>query len=387
MIGNNRNNHAIVLLCMITIAITVLTQVPSLATVVRPLMYVLWVLLLCAGVISNSFRIPLNRFLILYIITVFILGFECIILSNSHSDSYAMQIVPLPLVCYIAGLLIAQKADETLISNNLLTFYAVSFLMFSYIFYTYIGSFRTWYTANYYIYEQKNSAAQIIGCTILLSAFLIQPRAKWMNVGKNISLALLFLIIIAMQCRTALFSLLITATLYYFTVLHGKRKVIVTAILVGAIIAVINSDVLSQYVYKAFVFNERKTRNLDYFTSGRLTYFTNAWGLFVEHPLVGTGHHRVDDLYLCILSDVGLVGFIPIIVLWIDRIVRNITAFFKNRTPFTACLMCLTIFYFSESIFEAYPPFGPGVCAFMFWIVCAFSDMGFGRIRKMEHDI
>ena len=139
---------------MTTIAITVLTQVPSLANVFRPLMYVMWIVLLFAGVVVNSFRIPVNRFLVLYILTVLILSFECMLLSNSHSASYAMQIVPLPLVCYTVGLLITQKADDALIKKSLTTFYMVSFLIFSFIFVTYIGSFRTWYSANYYIYEQ-----------------------------------------------------------------------------------------------------------------------------------------------------------------------------------------------------------------------------------------
>ena len=89
---------------------------------------------------------------------------------------------------------------------------------------------------------------------------------------------------------------------------------------------------------------------------------------------MGTGHYRVDDLYLCILSDVGLIGFVPIISLWIVRIAKNISAYHKNKTPFTSCVLCLTVFYFGESLFEAYPPFGPGVCAFMFWVVCAFLD-------------
>lgn len=126
--------------------------------------------------------------------------------------------------------------------------------MFSYIFVTYIGSFSTWLNADYYIYEQKNSAAQIIGCTIILTAFLIKPQQRWINISKYVSLTILFLFIVAMQCRTALVGLIITALVYYFTILHGRKKLAVTVILCVALIIVFNNDVLTKYITKAFCF-------------------------------------------------------------------------------------------------------------------------------------
>lgn len=130
---------------------------------------------------------------------------------------------------------------------------------------------------------------------------------------------------------------------------------------------------LLNILLKLFVFNERQTKSLDYLTGGRLTFFREALQVFEEHPLVGSGHYRVDDLYLCILSDVGLIGFIPIIILLITRIVKNISAYKRYKTPFTSCVLCLTVFYFfADHYLKPIHLFGPGVCAFMFWIVCAF---------------
>lgn len=374
MRDTKQSNSAISFFCMATIVCTVLTQVPAFSSIFRPIMYALWILTLCVGAMNNKFRIPFNRFLVLYGIALMMLGAECLILFNTHSNSYVLQIVPLPFLCYLVGLLYAKVMGDKTIFNCLCTFFLVSLLMFSYIFVTYIGSFSTWLNADYYIYEQKNSAAQLIGCTIILTAFLIKPQQRWINISKYVSLTILFLFIVAMQCRTALVGLIITALVYYFTILHGRKKLAVTVILCVALIIVFNNDVLTKYITKAFVFNERQTKSLDYLTSGRLTFFREALQVFEEHPLVGSGHYRVDDLYLCILSDVGLIGFIPIIILLITRIVKNIFAYKRYKTPFTSCVLCLTVFYFCESLFEAYPPFGPGVCAFMFWIVCAFLD-------------
>lgn len=358
-----------------TIITTVLTQVPAISSYFRPVMYILWILALLLGLINNRAKIPSHPFLLLFAAVVIILWIEYLFNMSTHVDSYIIRILPLPLLCYLVGILYARRLDRITALNCLIALFITSFLMFSYIFLTYIGNFSTWLNANYYIYEQKNSAAQIIGCTIILTAFLIKPSPKWLNIGRTITLVFLFLIIIAMQCRAALIALIVTAAVYYIAVLRGKQRFAVSIISIIVLIVFFNNDVLSKYVYKAFVFNERQTRNLDYFTSGRLTNFRYAWELFKEHYFVGTGHHRVDNLYLCILSDVGLVGFIPILILWVTRIIRNISIFYKEKNPFSACVLCLTVFYFCESFAEAYPPFGPGVCAFMFWVICAFVDM------------
>ena len=374
MTESNNNTFLETLVCCLTIISTVLTQVPALAGYFRPIMYAMWILTLVLGLIINRFRIHSDSFLFIYIIVVLIIWTETILNLSTHSDSYIAKVVPLPLLCYLVGVLYSRVVKHNTTRICLAVLLITSFLMFSYIFATYIGNFGRWFNASTYIYEQKNSAAQIIGCTIIISDFLIKTERKWIFVVKNLILIFMFLVIVAMQSRAALISLIVTAIVYYFIILRGKKRFFITVLLLVILVAVLNNGVLSRYVVKAFIFNDRQTKNLDNFTSGRLSYFVNAWGLFKEHPIIGTGHHRVDNLYLCVLSDVGLVGFIPVIVLWITRICKNVAYYFKNKNPFSACVLCLTVFYFCESFAEAYPPFGPGVCAFMFWILCSFVD-------------
>ena len=374
--SENRSNSTIIgIVSIITIISTVLTQVPAITGYFRPVMYVMWIIALFVGLVNNKAKIPLIPFFIVFVVVVLILWAEYFANLSTHENSYIIQVVSLPLICYVVGLLFARRIDTRMSTACLITLFITSFAMFSYIFFNYIGNFRIWLNANHYIYEQKNSAAQIIGCTIIISAFLIKPSHKLLKAIKNIALIFLFLIIVAMQCRSALISIILTAAVFYVSVLRGKKRLLVSALCIIAIVLVLNSDVMLKYVYKAFVSTDRQSRSLDSFTSGRLTYFKQAWELFVEHPVVGTGHHRVDNLYLCVLSDVGLIGFIPIMILWVSRITSNVLAFIKNKTPFTACVLCLTVFYFGESFAEAYPPFGPGVCAFMFWVICAFVDV------------
>ena len=47
--------------------------------------------------------------------------------------------------------------------------------------------------------------------------------------------------------------------------------------------------------------------------------------------------------------------------------------------------MCLTMFYFIESVLEGYPPFGPGVSSFMFWFLSVtFVD---NKAEKIPQDV
>ncbi len=97
MIEHNNDNRAISFFCVATIVVTILTQVPVLSRLVRPVMYVMWIILFSMGIVQNRFKMPLNGFLKLYVTAVLLLALECFLLFDTHSDSYAFQVVPLPL--------------------------------------------------------------------------------------------------------------------------------------------------------------------------------------------------------------------------------------------------------------------------------------------------
>lgn len=69
--------------------------------------------------------------------------------------------------------------------------------------------------------------------------------------------------------------------------------------------------------------------------------------------------------------------------MWITRAVSNFKA--GSGLNSDAFLMCLTMFYFIESVLEGYPPFGPGVSSFMFWFLSVtFVD---NKAEKIPQDV
>ena len=384
-----RSSFFITTLCIATIVFTVLTQIPEIEVYMRPVMYACWLGLLIIGCIVSSSKIRITYTIIGFIVAILIISIECglcNILINTHLDSYFLRVIPLPFFCYLTVYLISNYINSDNWEIIIGSFITVTLVAFLYIFRTYIGSISEWLLASVYLYADKNSAAQIIGCAIVFCSFLITPKKKLLILLKYTALAVLILLLVVMQCRTALVSVILAFAAYYVFKLKGKKRFLVTTALVVLAVYVLVDPTLSQYITKAFVINSRQVTNLNSFTSGRMQLYKEAWEIFCNSPLFGTGHFRVDDLYLAVLSDIGIIGFVPVIILWISRIIINVSLFYDNKNnSFYVCLFCLTVFYIGESVFEAYPPFGPGVCAFMFWAYCAVIDNKREYLYAKEH--
>lgn len=364
-------------LVIATLALTLLSQIPKLESKVRPAMYLIWLLMFVVGLVGNGFKIRTNRFLNHYIGSFLIIIVECFLcffLFQTHLNSYFLRVFPLPILCYLIGSFLVNKYDKATEKRILVIYLVITSVVFIYIFNEYIGSINNWFYTTVYIYEKKNSAPQIIASAMILGIFLLNYKNRALQMIKYIDLSVLLIIMVTMQCRAALISLVLTAVIYSLVIANQKWKVIFVCVAIIGGTIVFSNNVLASYVMKAFVTNSRQMQSFDNFTSGRMTLYGEALEHFANSIWVGTGHYRVDDLYICLLSDIGLIGFCAVISLWLHRILLNINAFIKENTLFTRCLLCLTFFYIGESIFEAYPPFGPGVCSFMFWILSAMLD-------------
>ena len=104
----------------------------------------------------------------------------------------------------------------------------------------------------------------------------------------------------------------------------------------------------------------------------------------MESSLIGTGKYYVDSLYINVLTENGVIGALIIYIIWGLRISRNFVVNRQyNAVPYVRkdMIMCLTIFFFIESVLEGYPPFGPGVSSFMFWLLCSLD---YSRIGASE---
>ena len=353
-----------------TLIVSVFSQVSFLETVARPLMYILWLFTFVICMISKRGKLVLSKgtkvyitLFALYVLFCLICGF---LVSTSFSPRY-LKVLIVPLII----LLFVDNCPQEIVYDyeSIAKIYVITAFVFALIIQNqYISSYRVWLTAHSYVYDQKNSAAQIWFCAVLLCWFIINPhtkkeRAFWYGISA-------YLIIMAglSQCRTAILAFVIS--LFTLIAFRSKHKVRWAFLLGGVLLFVFVNPTTREYIDQALLLDRYAGTDLDQFSSGRITTYEEAIRVFLSSPIIGVGSWYVDCSYLLILAESGIIGFLLIESIWISKLFENLKYRFLTvgRRQKKNFVVILTSFYIVESILEGFPPFGPGVCALGFWL-------------------
>lgn len=365
-------------LLYLTVILTVLSQIDVIAHFTRPSMYASWTLLTASVLILKRGKIRCSRFLRVFFVNYFLYVLFCLIttsLGYDHLSSQYLRIMLVPFFITVLGNLFQDILDDTSICK-MCKLYVISALIYAvYINATYFSSYQTWLNSNIYVFASKNSAAQIWFVAIFTILFIIVPncvskiRYLWFGI------AFYFIVISSMsQCRSALLGMVFVVI--YNVLIHSKHKVLWTIGIAGIAILLYSLPASSEFINQTLLLDKYANADLNTVSSGRLNYWSRALSVFNENStnfLIGTGNYYVDCSYLSVLTESGLIGFLLIEPIWFYRIASNFKMkeiSFARDTLFSS----MTVFYIVISFLEGFPPFGPGVCSFMFWMLCAIGD-------------
>lgn len=362
---------------------TVCSQILKYYTVLRALMFGAWILVLIGLLIRSKMKIYFARYIkffgIIYIVyVVFICLLSIFTTSSSWLGNDFVSTMGISLVMYIIGfnLINIFSISEIDIMGQGAAMGAI--LLAVYLNANYMPSYAQWLAGDSYLYASKNSAGQIFAvCAIWL---LVSPTKK-KGLAKVIRSAMIvfFLFECAIyQCRTAILGVILAICIY---ILCGNKKKYKTAIIVMIITAIVIFIVATENPLKTFLIhamrldNKWSMQSSSHFLSNRDMYYQNAWAVFCESPIIGVGFYRVDNLYLIALAQGGVIGGFLVLSVWISKIIKTkhyIPQIETNR--YALLIVCLTAFYFVESLAESLPPFGPGTCSFLFWLLSGYID-------------
>ena len=267
-----------------------------------------------------------------------------------------------------------------LISGEFVFFYWLSALVLgAYISFRYVPTFSTWVQTVTYLYAGKNSVVQILCSSAILLIVLGKDYNSRFSIVKWAYILFAFVMTFLLRGRTAILSTVIAISVFVLSSKGNTKKRVTFVVIVCVIlIAIISDDSLNLIVRHALGLDTYQSIDLDRFSSGRLTLYKNAIDLFASNWLIGVGDYYVDNFYINSITTLGIIGGGPLILMWVVRIIMIIRNFKKNpKNLICVASMTLSVFYFIESLLEAYPPFGPGSCSFMFWLLCGLSDSGF----------
>lgn len=372
--SQNKANRANGFLFYCVIIVSVLSQIKELSSFLRPLMYIMWGAVLLYGCIHRKGKIKLTRHTLIFAALYAVLVLVCALATGITGDTYfsgsyfTVMIIPFAIQFIAGAFSDSIEYDQLLRCMKAYVFAAVIYAV--YVSITYIPSYTRWLSQIRYAFASKNSAAQIWGIAILFCFLLPRTRSvkyKWVWYGMA---AFLLFVSGLCQCRASLLALAVCALLYIITSSkHKLRWLILTALLVTVILMI---PAARRYLDKAFLVSRYSGQGINAFSSGRLDGVYRALRTFRANPVVGNGSYYFDCSYVMILAEYGILGFILIEGIWISRIVFNFRfkAAGADSIPWKRMIFAMTVFYIVESLLEGLPPFGPGVCSFMFWLIC-----------------
>lgn len=346
----------------VLIMFTILSQMGEEGSFFRICMYVGWGLLATVGIFMIG-RKQLSTFSLHFIAAYLIYFSYCSIMSLYNNDflsgSY-IHLMIIPAMVTIVADCYRTYLDKYSLEKILKIFVLASVFLGLWAHISFFSSYTEWVNSKVYLYASKNSAAQIWGTSILIVAFYFRYALKTERLFWYAISLYLMIIMMLSQARTAMLGLLVIGGFYFFN--HVKNKIFFLFVGYVGVLVALNTDSAISFFSQVFLINKYDISDINSFSSGRIMLYKHALDSISDNLLFGVGKWYVDCSYISVFAESGLIGFVIIESIWLHRIVTNI----NSHNVF---LSCLTIFYFIESCLEGYPPFGPGVSSFMFWMI------------------
>lgn len=355
-----------ILLCL-AIIFSVFSQIEPIENITRPIMYVMWILLIIVGCIKKKGKLFIDNFAQLFIISYILFVTFCIITSfidSEHLKANYIRVLIIPLLVSIIGCMYSD-IDKKVINVIGRVYIYCSFLFAVWVQLTYFTSYNLWLNQRLYVFVQKNSAGQIWISAVFVALFLLEYRRKFEHFF--ILLISLYLLVITgySQCRTALLGFGVGVIAY--AILRAKHKIRLLILLSVVILALLMIPRTRTFIDQALLLNKYAGADMNTFSSGRIDKYFKALNIILESPFIGVGKYYVDNSYILILAESGIFGFAIIEFVWIRKMILCFK--YKGDSSYKSYLFVISIFYIIESLLEGYPPFGPGVSSFMFWLL------------------
>lgn len=385
----SRFSMASLFVCLI---LGILSQIESVQSVFRPIMYASWMEVIIVYVIQFRHRILLSkqaRVLVTMTATIFLWRFVLIIFGKADALPQIGTMLLIDLITFLFGTWLAVGDFDISCMAKVLIGYSIACWIFSiYLFRTYFTSIADWITSTGYQYTSKNSAAQLLAHAIFCLLFLYSVAHREKTLVKQVirfgMIGMLILVIGLLRCRTAILALAVCGVYYIFR-FKKKRRIAYIVVFTIALMMSLTIPQIRQFLESALLLNKYgQDATLNQFSSGRLESIDAAIETWKSHPWIGVGQILVDCNPIAILTDSGILGAIPYFVIWASTAIMNLLR--KGSDPFNKATQMLTVYYCVTSLLEGYPPFGPGVCVAPLWLLSGYMELNCGG-GKVNEDI
>jgi hypothetical protein len=220
-------------------------------------------------------------------------------------------------------------------------------------------------TESYLFAHTKNALGVFICFGIIVAAYKLgNEKKKFYQLCLVVYIRFQLLVLFLIQNRSGVAGLAITLGFFYIYRSKMKQKLVL-------LILILMSFLFYRYNYSfnAFVgWSLRLSSISNYggdFTSGRLEMINEALYIIKNNLFAGIGNYYVDNLYLNLLAQFGIIAssFIFGIIIILARQIF----IYKNKNE--ALINSLILFSLTVSVFEGFSPFGPGTSYVLLWFL------------------
>lgn len=234
-----------------------------------------------------------------------------------------------------------------------------------------------------YAFKAKNSMASILLNIIIVAISCYIPKNGILKVASCLSLLLMLVIIFMLKSRATLCGFFFIVFYYVVKYNNFKIRLAVGLVCLVVVIYILINPVAYEIIVEQILFGSRNASDIDDLSSGRVTLFMTQLKKIPGHEFFGTGNYYMDCFPLMMIVQYGIVGS-GIVFAFLAKMAYTVTCKFKPRTGI--CLASYLLFWSAivNCLFEAQPPFGPGIKCFLIWTMIGFSFATIFTKRKRQ---
>lgn len=226
-------------------------------------------------------------------------------------------------------------------------------------------------TERSYAYGAKNSVGQILLCCATAILMFYKTKNKYISTISRVLAVIMLIVMVETKSRATLVSALYIAYYFTFKYINTKAKITIIALSFLTITYIFLNENAYNVIIESIVFGGRDASDANSLSSNRLIYFAIALQLIPRHLWIGAGDYYVDCMPLNILTEFGIFG-LTVVLLFLTLIMRQLWKQRKTDKLHTFTYV-LFISFLLNSLFEAQPPFGPGMKCFILWMFYGFT--------------
>lgn len=331
-----------------------------------------WVLpfLLClSGQIKSLAH---RRIQYIFVLTFLFLTF-CFVTQNITGTQYLgndIYNICVSIIFIITSYLFWKKRGSKHLLNNISLILIISAIVLAYSFVPLLMNSSI--IGRDYAVENKNNIAYLLLSCAIFCIINYRPQIKKMRFLALVFAFLLLAYMILLKSRATILGLFLIISYFIFISRNKKVQLGITIATSCVVLFIILTPEYYESIVNGILFAGRDASNINDLSSNRISIFYNRLSDFsVDNCLYGIGNVYFDSFPIAIVVQYGLIGA-SILFLYLKKIICHINNLNKIDNPIFLTSFLLLISLLTNSLFEAYPPFGPGTKCMVFWMCYGF---------------